>query len=79
LNPCAKFCTSISAPDCPHRKRLPLETGPLPADALKAFQELQSILFSEPVVDYPHKDRPYTLNKDAGLGDEKNAEALEQF
>ena len=54
------------------KKDSPWKTGPLPADALKAFRELQSILCSEPVVDYPRKDRPYSLITDAALGDEKN-------
>jgi len=54
------------------RKESPWKTGPLPEDALKAFRELQSILCSEPVVDYPRKNRPYSLITDAALGDEKN-------
>jgi len=54
------------------RKESPWKTGPLPDDALKAFRELQSILCSEPVVDYPRKNRPYSLITDAALGDDKN-------
>ncbi|EFX61174.1 hypothetical protein DAPPUDRAFT_274479 [Daphnia pulex] len=54
------------------RKESPWKTGPLPDDALKAFRELQSILSSEPVVDYPRKNRPYSLITDAALGDDKN-------
>ena len=58
------------------KKDSPWKTGPLPADGLKAFRELQSILCSEPVVDYPRKDRPYSLITDAALGDEKNEGGL---
>ena len=58
------------------RKDSPWKTGPLPDDALLAFRELQSILCSEPVVDYPRKDRPYSLITDAALGDEKNEGGL---
>ena len=43
--------------------------GPLPSDALRAFQELQSILLSEPVMAYPRRDRPYALITDAACGD----------
>ena len=53
------------------RKDSPWKTGPLPDDALKAFRELQTILCSEPVVDYPRRDRPYALITDAALGDDK--------
>jgi hypothetical protein len=58
------------------RKDSPWKTGPLPEDALKAFRELQSILCSEPVVDYPRKDRPYALITDAALGDDKKEGGL---
>ncbi len=58
------------------KKDSPWKTGPLPTDGLKAFRELQSILCSEPVVDYPRKDRPYSLITDASLGDEKNEGGL---
>ena len=50
--------------------------GPLPPEALKAFRELQSILVSEPVVDYPRKDKPYGLITDASLGDDKKPGGL---
>ncbi len=53
------------------KKDSPWKTGPLPADSLKAFRELQSILCSEPVVDYPRKDQPYSLITNALLGDDK--------
>ena len=42
--------------------------GPLPLEALKAFQELQSILLSEPVMAYPQRDQPYALITDAACG-----------
>ena len=58
------------------RKDSPWKTGPLPEDALKAFRELQSILCSEPVVDYPRRDRPYALITDAALGDDKKEGGL---
>ena len=46
--------------------------GPLPPPALKAFNELRSALCSEPVVNYPRKDRPYALIVDAATGNDKN-------
>ena len=52
-------------------KDSPWKTGPLPNDALKAFRELQSILCSEPVADYPCWDCSYQLITDAALGDDK--------
>jgi len=58
------------------RKDSPWKTGPLPNDALVAFRELQSILCSEPVVDYPRKDRAYALITDAALGDDKKEGGL---
>ena len=42
--------------------------GPLPQPALQAFQELKSILTSEPVMGYPRRDRPYSLIVDAATG-----------
>ena len=50
--------------------------GELPPEALKAFRELQSYLCSEPIVDYPRKDRAYALITDASFGDEKKAGGL---
>ena len=58
------------------RKDSGWKTGPLPQEALKAFRELQTILCSEPVVDYPRRDRPYSLITDAALGDEKKEGGL---
>jgi hypothetical protein len=58
------------------KKDSPWKTGPLPDAALTAFRELQAILCSEPVVDYPRRDRPYSLITDAALGDEKNEGGL---
>ncbi len=46
--------------------------GKLPAPDLQAFNELQFALCSEPVVNYPRKDRPYALIVDASTGGEKN-------
>ena len=51
-------------------------SGPLPADALRAFQELKSILVSEPIMAYPRRHRPYALIVDAATGDAKNPGGL---
>ena len=58
------------------RKDIPWRGGPLPPDALKAFLELQTALCSEPVVNYPRKDRPYALIVDAASGNDKNEGGL---
>jgi hypothetical protein len=50
--------------------------GQLPPEELKAFQELQTYLCSEPIVDYPCRDRPYALIIDASLGDVKKPGGL---
>ena len=50
--------------------------GELPRDAYLAFRELQSILVSEPVVDYPRRDRPYALFTDASFGDDRHEGGL---
>ncbi len=50
--------------------------GTLPPDALQAFLELQTYLCSEPVVDYPRRNRPYALIVDASLGDDKKPGGL---
>lgn len=50
--------------------------GELPEEAYKAFKELQTILCSEPVVDYPRRDRLYSLITDAACGDDKNPGGL---
>jgi len=49
---------------------------PLPAPALAAFRELQSILCSEPVISFPRRDRQYALITDAALGDSTHAGGL---
>jgi hypothetical protein len=43
--------------------------GKLPAPALSAFLQLKSALCSEPVVDFPRKNRQYALIVDAATGD----------
>jgi hypothetical protein len=48
----------------------------MPSDALTAFQELQTYLCSQPIVDYPRRNRPYALIADASLGDEKKPGGL---
>jgi hypothetical protein len=46
-------------------KDCPWQGGQLPPEAIKAYQELKHLLVSEPIVDYPHKNRPYSLIVDA--------------
>ena len=53
------------------RKDCEWKRGPLPPDAAKAFQELKTILCSEPVVHYPQPELPYALITDACQGDAK--------
>jgi hypothetical protein len=62
--------TSLTNKDCSWKG------GQLPPDALKAFQELQTYLCSEPIVDYPRRNRPYALIVDASLGDDKKKGGL---
>ncbi len=50
--------------------------GPLPPSALRAFNELRSALCSEPVVNYPRKNRPYALIVDAATGSMGNEGGL---
>jgi hypothetical protein len=50
--------------------------GPLPPSALRAFNELRSALCSEPVVNYPRKNRPYALIVDAATGSMGNKGGL---
>ncbi len=54
------------------RKDARWRDGKLPPLALQAFNELRSALCSEPVVNYPRKDRPYALIVDAATGNNKN-------
>ncbi len=62
--------TTLTKKDCSWKG------GQLPPDALKAFQELQTHLCSEPIVDYPRRNKPYALIVDASLGDEKKPGGL---
>jgi hypothetical protein len=39
-----------------------------PSDCLTAFNALKQALYSEPIVDYPRKNRPYSLIVDACTG-----------
>jgi hypothetical protein len=41
------------------------ESGPLPADAKRAFQRLKDLLISEPCLAFPRSDRPYGLVTEA--------------
>jgi hypothetical protein len=54
------------------RKDCPCQGGELPPDALKAYKELKHLLLSEPIVDYPRKDRPYSLIVYAATGNDVN-------
>ena len=66
-----KNFAQISAPLCKlTQKDCKWKSGPLPEEALKSFRTLQSILVSEPVMDYPRPDRQYALITDAALGDD---------
>jgi hypothetical protein len=58
------------------KKECPWKGGQLPPDALQAFLELQTYLCSEPIVDYPHSNRPYALIVNASLGDDKKPGGL---
>jgi hypothetical protein len=50
--------------------------GTLPPAALRSFNELCTALCSEPVVNYPRKNRPYALIVDAASGNDKNEGSL---
>ena len=45
--------------------------GPLPKEAHLAYQELKSALMTNPVVDYPRRNRRYALIVDASTGTDK--------
>ena len=52
------------------QKDNPWKSGKLPYDAMNAFIQLKSALLSEPIVDFPRKDRPYSLIVDGATGGE---------
>ena len=52
------------------RKDTKWKGGVLPPDAAQAYQELRQALISEPIVDYPRQNRPYSLMVDAATGNE---------
>jgi transposase InsO family protein len=54
------------------RKDCPWKGGQLPPEAFKAYKELKHLLVSEPIVDYPRKNRPYSLIVDAATGNDIN-------
>jgi hypothetical protein len=58
------------------RKDTPWKGGPLPPEALKAFNHLKTILCSEPIVSFPRKNLPYALITDAATGDEHHPGGL---
>jgi len=49
----------------PTGKDCPWQGGQLPLEALKAHKELKHLLGSEPIIDYPCKNWPYSLIVDA--------------
>jgi hypothetical protein len=58
------------------KKECSWKGGQLLPDTLKAFQELQTYLCSEQIVDYPRRNRPHALIVDASLGDDKKPGGL---
>ena len=50
--------------------------GPLPEEALRSFNELKTQLCSNPIIDFPRKNRQYALITDAALGDDVNPGGL---
>ena len=54
------------------RKDCAWKGGPLPTDALNAFNELKTALTSSPIISFPRKDRQYALITDAASGDSNN-------
>ncbi|MGL6005418.1 reverse transcriptase domain-containing protein, partial [Aeromonas sobria] len=50
--------------------------GALPPEALKSFKELKTMLCSNPIVDFPRKNRQYALITDAALGDDNHPGGL---
>ena len=64
-----KNFAKITSPLCKlTNKDSPWKHGPLPANALQAFNELKTILCSEPVIGYPRSDQHYALIVDAATG-----------
>jgi hypothetical protein len=53
------------------RKDTSWKGGELPADAFKAYKELKQALVSEPIVDYPRQNRPFSLIVDAATGSDQ--------
>lgn len=50
--------------------------GPLPERAKRAFEDLKNQLCSEPILAFPHPNRPFTLETDAAAGDEEQLGGL---
>ena len=53
------------------RKECEWKGGKLPPDAMNAFIQLKSALLTEPIVDFPRRNRPYSLIVDAASGDKE--------
>ncbi len=58
------------------KKECAWKGGQLPPESFKAFQKIQTFLCSEPVVDYPRRNRPYAQIVNARLGDDKKPGGL---
>ena len=54
------------------RKDSTWKKGPLPQDALQAFQQLKKDLLSEPIISYARPELPYELFCDAATGTSNN-------
>jgi hypothetical protein len=50
--------------------------GPLPPEALTAFQDLKKALISKPIVGHPARDKRFILHTDGALGNAANAGGL---
>jgi hypothetical protein len=50
--------------------------GPLPPEALAAFQDLRKALISEPIVGHPARDKRFILQTDGALGNTSNSGGL---
>ena len=64
------FATKIAPLSKLTRKDSTWKRGPLPEDALQAFEQIKNDLTSEPVVTYPNPDLQFILATDAACGDD---------
>ena len=61
----AKLCAPLNKAT---RKESTYKSGPLTGETLEAYQNLKTILCSEPVMAYPQGDRTYAFIVDASTG-----------